>query len=147
MPFDLKILEVLTPLDYLTQYCRVSNRRQFQFKRIFNKYRERDHRIEYSNLFPSIVDLHKENFTRANYDELCQLVDIDNEMYRFAFEPFIGILAFSERLLCNLFLMKTDSDHIILSKDPIERCDFDSLARKFDGLMISEKMKRLLNSL
>jgi hypothetical protein len=34
-----------------------------------------------------------------------------------------------------------------LAKDTIEKCDFDSLDRKFDGLVISETMKRLLKTI
>ena len=140
-------LENLTPLDYLSQYCRLSARRQYQFKRIFNKYRNHRYSFESSYLYLAIIDLHKENFTRSTYDELCQLIDLDHAAHEFTFEMFAGTLALSERLLCNAFIIKNENDAIQLRKDPLERCDFDSLIRKFDGLNISEKMKRLFNSL
>ena len=134
-------------MEYLGRFCRHSARRQYQFKRIFNKYRNREFQFESTDLYSAVRDLHKENFTSATYDELCQLIDLNGQTHRFPYETFAGILALSERLLCNAFLRKNDYDTVLLSKDPIERCDFDSLKRKFDGLRISEKMKRLLNTL
>lgn len=143
----MKLLEALTPLDYLARYCRLSSRRQYQFKRIFSKYRNRNYQVDSSDLYASLRDLHKENLTRATYDELCQLTDIDQQSCQFPFETFVGVLALAERLLCNAFLLRSDYDMALLTKDPIERCDFDSLKRKLDGLKVSEKMKRLLNTI
>lgn len=137
----------MTPLEYLTKYCRVSVRRQIQFKRIFNRYREADHYLEQNFLHSSIKDLHKENFTKSNYENLVDLIDLNGRNYRFGFEQFSSVLALSERLLCNAVLMRNDDDRIQLRKDPIELCDFDGLTRKFDGLRIPEKIKQLLRSL
>ncbi|CAF0902353.1 unnamed protein product [Adineta ricciae] len=147
LPFDLRILEHLTPLDYLTKYCRLSSRRQYQFKRLFQKYRNRRHLFESSDLFLSMSDIHKESFTRAKYTELCQLLDLKAQEYEFTFETYAGILAFCERMLYNSSLHHRIYDDEQLTKQTIEKCDFDCLDRKLDGLNINEPMKRLLHAL
>jgi len=56
-------------------------------------------------------------------------------------------LALSERILFESSKFRSSFDERDLAKDTIEKCDFDSLDRKLDGLIISEKMKRLLTTI
>ena len=147
LPFDLRTLENLTPLDYLTKYCRLSSRRQYQFKRLFQKYRNRRHLFESSDLFLSLSDIHKESFTRAKYTELCRLLDLKPQEYEFTYETYAGILAFCERMLYNSSPHHRIYEDEQLTKQTIEICDFDCLDRKLDGLNINEPMKRLLHAL
>ncbi|CAF3354707.1 unnamed protein product, partial [Rotaria socialis] len=136
LPYDLKLLETLTPLDYLSKYCRLSTRRNYQFKRIFDKYRNNHYRFESSNLFASIGELHRDNFTRSQFECLCQLIDLGTEQHQFAYDTFSGILALCERILCETKRTTTGLDEQDLAKDTLEKCDFDSLDRKLDGLTI-----------
>jgi hypothetical protein len=94
-----------------------------------------------------MLEIHQENLTRAKFEYLCQLMDLDNQPYEFTFNTYAGILALCERVLYNSspFYKNYDDDH--LTKDIIEKCDFYSLDRKFDGLVISDTMRRLLNAL
>jgi hypothetical protein len=146
LPFDLKLLENLTPIEYLSKYCRLSSRRNYQFKRIFDKYRNNQYRFESNHLYTSITDVHSESFTRSQYDHLCQLIDIGNEQHQFTFDTFGGILALCERILYDSSRFRSGYDDD-LAKDTIEKCDFDSLDRKLDGLNISETMKKLLKTI
>lgn len=143
----MKLLETLTPLEYLSKYCRLSSRRQYQFKRVFHKYRNARHLVESSDLFQSIVDIHHENFTRTNFADLAELIDLGSQPREFTLQTFGGILAFCERRLYNTSPALRNYDGDQLSKDPIEKCDFDSMQRKLDGLSVSETMKRLLDAL
>lgn len=143
LPFDLKLLERLTPIDYLSKYCYLSSRRKYEFKRIFDKYRNRNYQFESSNLYLSLADLHKQNLTQTNFNYLCQLIHLNNQSYQFTFDIYAGILALFERILYK----GQDDDDNNLTKDVIEKCDFYSLDRKFDGLNINETMKKLLNTL
>ncbi|CAF3411317.1 unnamed protein product [Rotaria sp. Silwood1] len=147
LPFDLKLLETLTPLDYLSKYCRLSSRRNYQFKRVFDKYRNNQYRFESNNLYTSITDIHREKFTRSQYDNLCQLIDIGNEQHQFTFDTFAGILALCERILYDSKAPHTGVDEQELVKDTLEKCDFDCLDRKLDGLSISKTMRKLLKIL
>jgi hypothetical protein len=147
LPFDLKLLENLTPLEYLSKYCRLSSRRNYQFKRLFDKYRNNHYRLESSNLYQSITDIHTETFTPSQYDDLCQLIDLGNEQHQFTFDTFAGILALCERILFGSSQFRSGLDEHDLAKDALEQCDFDGLDRKFDGLDISDTMKRLLKTL
>lgn len=143
---DLKFLEILTPLNYLSRFCRPSSRRQYQFKRLFEKYRNRNYYFESSNLFSSLLDIHKHHLTREIFNDLCQLIEL-NKSEQFSFDTYAGILALCERIVYRSAILYKDQDDYNLAKDPIEKCDFYSLNRKFDGLIISDAMKRLLNAL
>ncbi|CAF3682601.1 unnamed protein product [Adineta steineri] len=147
LPFDLKLLETLTPLEYLSKYCHLSSRRQYQFKRVFNKYRNQKHKFNSSNLFLSLVDLHQENFTHTKFDYLCELINLDEQEHEFTFNTYSGILAFCERMLYNLSPSHKNYIDDRLTKDTIEKCDFENLGRKLDGLIISDTMKKLLYTL
>lgn len=144
LPYDLKLLEKLTPLDYLTKYCRLSSRRQYQFKRTFNKYRNRRYCFESSYLYLSVTDIHKENITQQQFDYLCQLIDLDNREYEFSFDTYAGILALCERLVYKSSKLYSEYDDLYEEKHVLEKCDFDSLHRKLDGFFINDSMKRLL---
>ena len=140
-------METLTPLEYLSKYCRLSSRRTYHFKRIFDKYRNSQYRFESTDLYRSILDVHSDNFTRTHYDQLCQLIDLGNEQHQFAFDTYSGILALCERVLCDSEEYRRGLDEYDLGKDTIEKCDFDSLDRKLDGLNVNDTMKKLLRAL
>ena len=137
----------MTPLDYLSKYCRLSPRRHFHYKRIFDKYRNNQYRFESNHLYTSIRDVHADSFTKTHYEQLCQLLNINNEQHQFAFDTFAGILALCERILCDSEKFRSGLDEHDLAKDTIEKCDFDSLDRKLDGLNVSETMKNLLRTI
>lgn len=139
-------MEILTPMNYLSKYCRLSSRRQFQFKRLFDKYKNRKYQFESSNLYLSLMDIHKHHLTRDIFDYLCRLIEL-NKPEEFSFNTYAGILAICERILYRSSILYKDQDDYNLTKDAIEKCDFYSLDRKFDGLMINERMKQLLNAL
>ncbi|CAF1144261.1 unnamed protein product [Rotaria sp. Silwood1] len=147
LPYDLKILEIITPLDYLTNYCRLSSRRQYQFKRLFNRYRNRDYLFESSYLYLSMISIHKENFTRTQFNYLCELIDLEKQEYEFKFETYAGILALCERIIYYSLKLYDENDNLQLTKHAIEKCDFYGLDRKLDGLAISDTMKQLLRAL
>ncbi|UJR33207.1 hypothetical protein I4U23_020662 [Adineta vaga] len=147
LPSDLRKLEDLTPLEYIGHYCRFSSHRKYQFKRIFDKYRNSKYGLDISNLYSAITDIHPDSFTRSQYDELCRLICINDQTYQFSFETFSGILAVCERLVYDALNSSSDPEDYELAKDPLEKCDFDSLDRKFDGCNISNEMRKLLKTL
>lgn len=114
---------------------------------MFDKYRNNQYRFESNNLYQSIIDVHSESFTRSKYDYLCQLIDIGSEQHQFTFDTFAGILALCERILYESSQFRSGLDEHDLAKDTIEKCDFDSLERKLDGLVVNETMNRLLKTL
>lgn len=141
------MLEALTPLEYLAKYCRLSARRHHHYKRIFDKYRNNQYRFESNQLRTAIRDVHADVFTATHHDQLARLINIGNEQHQLTFETFAGILALCERILCDSQSFRSGLDEHDLAKDTIEKCDFDSLDRKLDGLNISETMKNLLRAL
>ncbi|CAF3011432.1 unnamed protein product [Rotaria socialis] len=147
LPYDLKLLENMTPLDYLSKYCRLSSRRQHQFKHIFNRFRNRYYLFESSYLYSSIIVVHKENFTRSQFNQLCQLIDLGNQECELKFDTYAGILALSERIAYYSSKLHDAYGDLHTEKHALEKCDFDGLDRKLDGLNISDTMKRLLHVL
>lgn len=147
LPFDLKLLENLSPLEYLSKHCRLSSRRQYEFKRVFNKYRNKNNQFDSSNLYLSLFDLHKQNLTLNHFNDLCQLIHLNNQSYQLTFNIYAGILALFERILYKRSLLHKDQDDYNLTKDIIEKCDFYSLQRKFHELKINDTLKKLLNEL
>jgi hypothetical protein len=93
------------------------------------------------------LNIHKHHLTHELFDYLCQLIGLDDEQHQFTFNTFAGILALCERILYRSSVLYKELDDYNLSRDAIEKCDFYSLERKFDGLQISDGMKHLLNSL
>ncbi|CAF4560903.1 unnamed protein product, partial [Rotaria sp. Silwood1] len=140
-------LQIITPLNYLTNYCRLSSRRQYQFKRLFNRYRNRDYLFESSYLYLSMISIHKENFTRTQFNYLCELIGLEKQEYEFKFETYAGILALCERIIYYSLKLYDENDNLQLTKHAIEKCDFYGLDRKLDGLAISDTMKQLLRAL
>jgi hypothetical protein len=103
--------------------------------------------LDLSNLYAAIVDIHTDNFTSSQYDYLRQLVDIQNDSHQFTFNAFAGILAVCERIVYDSVNSLSDAEDHELAKDPLEKCDFDSLQRKLHGFTVSETMKKLLKTL
>ncbi len=69
------------------------------------------------------------------------------EQHQFNYDTFAGVLALCERILFDSSKFRSGLDEHDLAKDTIEKCDFESLDRKLDGLMVSETMRRLLKTL
>jgi len=141
LPFDLKLLEHLRPLEYLSKYCWLSSRRQYQFKRVFDKYQNKFYLFDSSNLYLSLKDLHKDNLTLEYFDVLCRSIGLNDEDIQLTFSTYAGIAGLSERILYK------HQDDEQTARDSVEICDFYSLDRKLDGLEISQAMRQLLNVL
>jgi hypothetical protein len=103
--------------------------------------------LDLTNLYAAIIDIHTDNFTKSQYDYLCQLVDIQNGPHQFTFNAFAGILAVCERIVYDSVNSVSDAEDHEVAKDPLEKCDFDSLERKLHGITVSETMKKLLKTL
>ncbi|CAF1622748.1 unnamed protein product [Adineta ricciae] len=147
LPSDLKKLEGLTPLEYIGRYCRFSSHRRYQFKRIFDKYRNSKHAVELTDLYSAVTDVHTDSFTRSQYDELCHLIGAEDPHTQFSFETFSGVLAVCERLVYDALNSSSDPEDYELAKDPLEKCDFYSLKRKLDGFNISKELRKLIHTL
>lgn len=125
----------------------MSPHRKYQFKRIFDKYRNSKYGFDVSNLYTAITDIHTSTFTTAQYNEMCRLLVIDEHQQPFTFETLAGILAVCERLVYDALNSSSDQEDYTLAKDPLEKCDFDSLDRKLDGFAVSKPMLKLLKTL
>lgn len=99
------------------------------------------------DLQSAMKSLHKENLTKQNFNDICELIGLKNEKYAFDFNTFAGILALSERILFHSNELYAEYNKYYIPKQILEQCDFDSLQRKLDGLNISENMKQLLYKL
>lgn len=55
LPFDMKILEKIEPLDYLRKYCKISDRRKAFYKRVFDKLKIKHEKEDYLDASVSLL--------------------------------------------------------------------------------------------
>ena len=93
------------------------------------------------------MDVYTGTFTRCQYDQVCQRVELGHEPFQLTFDAFAGVMALCERILYRAEIQRRGLEQVEIVKDAIETCDFDCLDRKCDGLTLNEPMKNLLKLL
>jgi hypothetical protein len=58
LPMDMKLLESMSPPQYLENFCRVNDRRKAFYRRIFEKYKIRSEKEDYIDMKVSIYDFY-----------------------------------------------------------------------------------------
>ncbi|CAF2089801.1 unnamed protein product [Rotaria magnacalcarata] len=100
IPFDVKILETLSPIEYLEKYCRINHRRWIVYKRIFDKYK--DNEAQLTVLPDALSDAYMGTFDNRLIGQMIVLLDFPSNS-KITFTQFSGIAAFSERYLFKIF--------------------------------------------
>ncbi|CAF3629019.1 unnamed protein product [Rotaria socialis] len=102
IPFDVKILETLTPKEYLEKYCRINHRRWIVYKRIFDKYKDNEAQLKVEVLPDALSDAYMGTFDNRLIGQMIVLLDLPSNS-KITFTQFSGIAAFSERYLFKIF--------------------------------------------
>ncbi|CAF1139105.1 unnamed protein product [Adineta steineri] len=145
IPFDVKLFETLTPLEYLENYCRVSNRRYTIYKRIFDRHKDFEATLTIENLPDALSDVYMETIDIRLITQVINLLDLSLNI-RITFAQFRGIAAFSERYFFHISNRSNDIDPQ-LTKDIIEILDFSSLEWKLTDIKISPILRDILKFL
>lgn len=141
LPMDLKILENLKVIHYLTNYCIVSTRRKYLFHKTFMKAdHDLDGIINGYELRQALLDLYSNSVDHEHLDDILDIIDCQLENV-FDRKQFAAISAFSERYLCARYL---DKQERTASKELLEQTDFAGLKSKLEGCNIAPKLVRML---
>ena len=146
LPMDMRVLEELSSLQYVSQFCRVNSRRTTLFRHYFTKNdRDRDGNISRRELHSALRDLYAQSINTEQVNAILDLLDIDKSVRTFDLDVFIAVAAFSERYLyyCYSLAVQDESE----KRTVLEETDFCALRWKLEGCKISDKLKKVLEVL
>lgn len=146
LPMDMRVLEELSPLQYVSQFCRVSGRRKTLFRHYFTKNdRDRDGNVNRKEVHSALRDLYAQSINSEQVNAIFDLLDIDKSVLAFDLDVFTAVAAFSERYLyyCYSLAVLDESE----KRTVLEETDFCALRWKLEGCQISHKLKHLLEVL
>ena len=141
LPMDLKVLESLSVMIYLSNYCIVSSRRKYLFKTTFVKAdTDLDGIINSYEIRQALLDLYSHSINNECLDDILDIIDCQIGSV-FDRNQFAALSAFSERYLCKRY---HTTKEINASKELLERTDFAGLKAKLEGYHIPPKLVRAL---
>lgn len=146
LPMDVKILESMTAMDYLTRFCIISTRRKALYKTTFLKVdKDRDGKITYKEMEKGLRDIHVDSISKEQINKIAEMVEASSST-QLTLKQFSAVAAFSERLLYSDFANE-ESSNGSNTKEIIEEADFCGLKWKLDGFKVDPKLKKILQSL
>ncbi|XP_032228170.2 uncharacterized protein LOC5504003 [Nematostella vectensis] len=146
LPMDVKVLESMSAMDYLTQYCIISTRRKALYKNIFQKTdKDRDGIISYRELDKALKEVHVDSINTSQVRQIAEMVEADDKT-KFNLKQFSAIAAFSERILFADFVTE-ETRGLNNTREIIEEADFCSLKSKLDGFKVSPTVRKILDVL
>ena len=146
LPMDMLDLELLSPLQYVSQFCRVHGRRRTLFRHYFTKNdRDRDGSINKRELQNALRDLYAQSINTEQVNAILDLLDVDKSVRTFDLDVFTAVAAFSERYLYHYYSLAVQDQSE--RRMVLEETDFCALRWKLEGCKISEKLKNLLDVL
>lgn len=146
LPMDVKLLEAMTPMEYLTKYCIISTRRKALYKHIFQKVdKDRDNQITFKEMNRGLREIHVDSISTEQIKKLIEMVE-GNEKSTFSLAQFSAIAAFSERLLLSETQV-TEKNNPYSSKEIIEEADFCGLKSKLSGFPVNPNVRKILEVL
>ncbi|CAB3999033.1 FK506-binding 5-like isoform X1 [Paramuricea clavata] len=147
IPMDVRLLETMTPMEYLTKYCVISKRRKALYQHVFQKVdKNRDGIITFTELEKGLKDVHTGILDSQHVENIVEMVLIDKEE-DFDLKKFSAIAAFSERISCKDQLPVEMLNNFDGQKEVIECADFFALNWKLDGIKVNPDVKKILDSL
>lgn len=144
LPMDMLVLQQLSPLQYVSQFCRVNSRRKTLYRHYFIKIdRDRDGVISKRELQSALRDLYAQSINVAQVNAILELLDIEKSMRAFDLDVFTAVAAFSERYLyyCYSLAMQHDQTE---RRMVLEETDFCALRWKLEGCKINDKLRNVL---
>lgn len=146
LPMDVRLLEEMTPMEYLTKYCIISTRRKALYKHIFQKVdKDRDNAITVKEMDRGLREIHVDCITTDQVRKLIEMVE-GNEKSKFNLVQFSAIAAFSERLLFSETQI-SEKNSVYSSKEVIEEADFCGLKYKLTGFSVNPTVRKILEVL
>jgi len=81
---DMRLLETMTPREYLSKYCVISSKRMLLYKRVFGKFVSRAQRTEllYEDVKAALREVHIHGITEDQMSAIMGLVDTEGLLER-----------------------------------------------------------------
>ncbi|XP_064612552.1 uncharacterized protein LOC135476453 [Liolophura sinensis] len=146
LPMDMKLLENLSPQDYIRKYCVISSRRQYLYQKIFYKSRDKSGYIPVKELEKALREVLVGTLTKQRVKELCDWLEI-NEDTKIDYKLFSGMAALAERILYPDFVTGDTQDIPEFQRDKIECADFGALSWKLNGIKVNPSVESLLKKI
>jgi len=147
LPMDLRLLETLTPREYLLSHCKISSRRRALYKKLFTRHADKSGSIPVQNLYKALQDIHYGAVTQNDVKDICEMLLLDDTS-SLDLETFSITAAIVERLLYPKFRVEhTMKDVEQYGREQLERADFYSLNNKLEGIHINDSMMKLIHTL
>ncbi|KAK3746273.1 hypothetical protein QZH41_016532, partial [Actinostola sp. cb2023] len=104
LPMDVKVLESMTAMEYLTKYCIISTRRKALYKHVFQKVdKDWDGIIGFRELEKGLREIHVDSIDVKQVRNIVEMIGADDNT-KFNLKQFSAIAAFSERILFSNFV-------------------------------------------
>ncbi|RDD43024.1 hypothetical protein TrispH2_004073 [Trichoplax sp. H2] len=147
LPGDMKLLEEMTPMDYLEKHAVVSKRRKNLYSKYFIKINSTANGlITFKELIRAIRDLHLNYITERQIKDIITLIKVEESMM-FGKTIFCAICALIERMLYATFTKTKYTNIDYGQKELIEVTDFSALKWKLAGCKIQDDLLHLLQSI
>ncbi len=163
LPMDMHVLEKISVLEYLTEYCVVCSRRQQLYKQSFVRAdKDRDGHLtlhELEDTLTNVVYIQPDakkclkeitDMITDDHNPASEAAD-DKKQLKINFKCFKGIGAFLERMICWSMEKQNGNEGIKWShndkRNTLEQTDFDGLKWKLKGCNIDAKLMNLFRYL
>ncbi|KAI8504986.1 hypothetical protein Bbelb_170950, partial [Branchiostoma belcheri] len=104
LPMDMRLLEGMSPIEYLSNYCIVSKRRQNLYKQSFTKAdRDRDGIINVKELDKALKQIHVDGVTTEQVQKILDVIQATDDT-KFDAKLFTAVCALAERMLYTYFV-------------------------------------------
>ncbi|XP_071945017.1 uncharacterized protein [Antedon mediterranea] len=147
IPMDVRVLESMTPMDYLLGYCRINKRRQAMYKKAFRKVdKDNDGVISLKEMEKGLNEIFVDSIEPEQVETLLDLLKIEQSV-KLRSKMFCAISALTERLLFQQLTTEEAAELLNHKKERIEDADFSALDWKLEGCKIQPELRRLLYQL
>ncbi|XP_019848760.1 PREDICTED: uncharacterized protein LOC109580236 isoform X2 [Amphimedon queenslandica] len=140
LPMDLKILEKMTPSEYLSRFCIIHPRHKAHFMKTFNKLNRLPAGINKNKetLVDGIIDVHFNFINRDQVEKILEIADISQEQL-IDFQLFGALCVLTERYYKSILTYHY--------KEIIEIVDFEALDWRLRDCAISKELNELFKQL
>ncbi|XP_066303263.1 muscle M-line assembly protein unc-89-like [Branchiostoma lanceolatum] len=147
LPMDMRLLEGMSPIEYLSNYCIVSKRRQNLYKQSFSKAdRDRDGVINVKELDKALKQIHVDGVTTEQVQKILDVIQATDDT-KFDAKLFTAVCALAERMLYTYFVTEDTDDIMYSQKERVEDADFCALEWKLHGVKVNPPIRKLLQML
>uniref|UniRef100_UPI00398F229C uncharacterized protein n=1 Tax=Pristiophorus japonicus TaxID=55135 RepID=UPI00398F229C len=145
LPIDLRLLEDMSPIQYLSAHCRCDEDLSMLYKTAFHQQdKDRDGQLNTKEMERALLFIYK--LHKSHIERLYNLMNI-NEEFKVDLKLFIALGCLISRILYNEPINDAVKPDTIISKDSLEKADFYALEWKVSGVRIGADLRILLSYL